>query len=114
MSLFDSFFHPEGKRFQVLEVAFNHLSGFLLSCSIAMAQQNWVENPAEEAEEHHHRSGDIKVEQQEWIVVDKVKRAGHKRGDDGGQLPSPCPQQSIPDCFCSGRDGICSWRLKIW
>ena len=18
------------------------------------------------------------------------------------------------DCFCSGRDGICSWRLKIW
>ena len=49
-----------------------------------MAQQNWVENPAEEAEEHHHRSGDIKVEQQEWIVVDKVKRAGDKRGDDGG------------------------------
>ena len=20
----------------------------------------------------------------------------------------------IDDCFCSGRDGICSWRLKIW
>ena len=49
-----------------------------------MAQQNWVENPAKEADEHHHRSGHIKVEQQEWIVVDKVKRAGDKRGDDGG------------------------------
>ena len=84
MSLLDSFFHPEGKRFQILKVAFNHPSGFLLRCSIAMAQQNWVQNPAAEAEEHNHRSRDIKVEQQEWIVVDKVKRAGHKRGDDGG------------------------------
>ena len=53
-----------------------------------MTQQNnstfRKKNPAEEAEEHRYRSGDIKVEQQEWIVVDKVKRAGHKRGDDGG------------------------------
>ena len=20
----------------------------------------------------------------------------------------------VQDCFCSGRDGICSWRIKIW
>ena len=85
MSLFDSLFHPEGKCFKILKVAFDHSSRFLLCHRIAMAQQNWVKNPAEEAEEHHHRSGDIKVEQQVWIVVDKVKRAGDKRGDDGGR-----------------------------
>ena len=84
MNLFDPFFHSEGKHFQVLKVAFNHHSRFLLCCHIAIVQKNWVENPEEEAEEHHNRSGDIKVEQQEWIVVDKVKRAGDKRGDDGG------------------------------
>ena len=22
--------------------------------------------------------------------------------------------RAATDCFCSGRDGICSWRLKIW
>ena len=51
---------------------------------MVMTQKNRIQSPAEEAENHHHRSRDIKVEQQEWIVVDKVKRAGHKRGDDGG------------------------------
>ena len=43
------------------------------------------------------------VSKAESNVNDKIKRV--KTGEQNGLTL---------DCFCSGRDGICSWRLKIW